>query len=479
MLFEKIYGIDLGSSSIKVYSFFKNKSYIEKNMIASKGHKIIAVGNEAYEMFEKTPVDISVSSPMAFGMIANLELQEIALYSMMKKIDKTLGIGSTFYFSVPLDMTAIEKRAYYHVANGHWLRKNRVFMVEAKIDKTLGIGSTFYFSVPLDMTAIEKRAYYHVANGHWLRKNRVFMVEAPIADAIAMGIDPDKKEGSMVVNIGAQSTEFSIITEGRIIISRKIPIGGRQMNEAICSEIRKRYNLQIGTRTGKRSTEFSIITEGRIIISRKIPIGGRQMNEAICSEIRKRYNLQIGTRTGKRLKLVMGRLNDQKKDARKVVGIDSVSGLTREEIISSYVVNAGIMNCVNEIAAEMKSFLERIPPQISYHIAKEGIYPREEIISSYVVNAGIMNCVNEIAAEMKSFLERIPPQISYHIAKEGIYLTGGSTRLPYLDHYLASYTGFTFNLSQLYETSAINGLEKIIRDKGLKKWAFPITQRKL
>ena len=56
----------------------------------------------------------------------------------------------------------------------------------------------------------------------------------------------------MVVNIGAQSTEFSIITDGKIIISKKIPIGGRRMNEAICSEIRKRYNLQIGTRTGKR-----------------------------------------------------------------------------------------------------------------------------------------------------------------------------------------------------------------------------------
>lgn len=37
------------------------------------------------------------------------------------------------------------------------------------------------------------------------------------------------------------------------------------------------------------------------------------MNEAICSEIRKRYSLQIGTRTGKRLKLAMGRLNDQKR----------------------------------------------------------------------------------------------------------------------------------------------------------------------
>ena len=310
---------------------------MEKNMLASKGRRIIAVGNEAYDMFEKAPADIVVNSPMAFGMIANLELQEIALYSMMKKIDRFLGIGS--------DM---------------------------------------FFSVPLDMTAIEKRAYYHVANGHWLRQNRVYMVEAPIADAIAMGVDLNKNAGSMIVNIGAQSTQFSVITDGKIIIARKIPIGGRQMNEAICNEIRKRYNLQIGTRTGKR------------------------------------------------LKLAMGRLNDQRKDARKVVGIDGISGL-----------------------------------------------PREEVISGYVVNAGIMNCVNEIAAEMKTFLERIPPQISYHIAKQGIYITGGSTRLPYIDKYLASYTGFTFNLSDFYETSAVTGLEKIIRNKELREWAVPVTQRKL
>ena len=288
-------------------------------------------------MFEKEPSDVSVSSPMSFGMIANLELQEIVLYTILKKINHMRGIGSVMYFSVPLDMTPIEKRAYYHLVNGHWLRKNRVYMVES-----------------------------------------------PIADAIAMGVNLEENVGSMVVNIGAQSTEFSIITDGKIIISRKLPIGGRQMNEAICSEVRKRYHLQIGTRTGKR------------------------------------------------LKLVMGRLSDQKKEARKVVGIDSISGL-----------------------------------------------PREEVISSYVVNAGIMNCMNEIASEMKTFLERIPPQIFYHIAKEGIYLTGGSTRLPYIDTYLASYTGFTFNLSSLYETSSVSGLEKIIKEKNLRKWAQPVTQRKL
>ena len=236
MLLRKTYGIDLGSSTIKVYSFLKNKSYMEKNMVASRERRIIAVGNEAYEMFEKSPVDIAVNSPMTFGMIANLELQEIALYSMMKKIDKFLGVGS--------DM---------------------------------------FFSVPLDMTAIEKRAYYYVANGHWLHQNRVYMVEAPIADALAMGVRMEKNEGSMVVNI--------------------------------------------------------------------------------CAEIRKRYNLQIGTRTGKRLKIAMGRLNDQRKEARKVVGIDSISGLPREEVISGYVVNAGIMDCVNEIAADLYRFMRKILEQ--------------------------------------------------------------------------------------------------------------------
>ena len=45
-----------------------------------------------------SPADISVNSPMAFGMLANLELQEIVLYSMIKKIDHTSGLGGTCWY---------------------------------------------------------------------------------------------------------------------------------------------------------------------------------------------------------------------------------------------------------------------------------------------------------------------------------------------------------------------------------------------
>ena len=61
----------------------------------------------------------------------------------------------------------------------------------------------------------------------------------------------------------------------------------------------------------------------------------------------------------------------------------------------------------------------------------------------------------------------------------GIFLTGGSTKIPYIDNYLASYTGFSFKLSDLYEKATVTGLEKIIRDRDMMKWAQPVKQRKL
>ena len=38
---------------------------------------------------------------------------------------------------------------------------------------------------------------------------------------------------------------------------------------------------------------------------------------------------------------------------------------------------------------------------------------------------------------------------------------------------------FAFNLSDLYETSAVHGLEKIIHDRELRRWAQPVKQKKL
>ena len=165
-MLRRVYGVDLGTSSVKIYSLSKNKKYMQKNMVAIRnGRQVIAVGNDAYEMYEKTPRNIQVNCPIQNGKIANISVMEVGLYSLLKKIEPYTPFGAVMYFTVPVDATAIEKRAYFTVANGSMLQNNKVLMVES-----------------------------------------------PIADALAMGISPQESKGSMIVNIGAQSTDCLLYT---------------------------------------------------------------------------------------------------------------------------------------------------------------------------------------------------------------------------------------------------------------------------
>ncbi len=338
MLFRKVYGVDLGTSTIKVYSYQKDKVYQERNMVAVKDKKrVLAVGDRAYEMFEKAPDEIEVASPMAYGMIADIVKAEVSLYSLIKKIHPY-----------------------------QWF------------------GSVMYFAVPADLTQIEKRAYNSMANGGWLQNNRVRIVEKPIADAIAMDIPIRKTKGSMVVNIGAQSTEISVIADGKVIISKVLKLGGKQIDIEICNEVNRVDRLMIGTRTASR------------------------------------------------LKTSIGELYSQKEQLRKVIGIDTLSGL-----------------------------------------------PREAVISSETVNGAIIRPITTIGNEIKTFLERTPPQIAYSILKEGIYLAGGSTWIKNIDKFLADHTGYGVCLSEMHETCTIRGIERMIKDKYLPEWAVPVKPRKM
>ncbi len=69
----KAIGIDFGTSSIKFYKNGEGVILHEKSVIAiyNKVHTF-AVGNEAFEMYEKAPVNIEVSYPVKNGVIADI-----------------------------------------------------------------------------------------------------------------------------------------------------------------------------------------------------------------------------------------------------------------------------------------------------------------------------------------------------------------------------------------------------------------------
>jgi hypothetical protein len=49
MLFNNIYGVDLGSSTVRIYSGLKNQIFSGRNLVAARGHSIIAYDDEAYD----------------------------------------------------------------------------------------------------------------------------------------------------------------------------------------------------------------------------------------------------------------------------------------------------------------------------------------------------------------------------------------------------------------------------------------------
>ncbi|MBR6398768.1 MAG: rod shape-determining protein [Lachnospiraceae bacterium] len=337
MAYHNVYGIDLGTSAVKIYSHKKKRTITEKNMIALKdGRQVLAVGNDAYDMFEKAPENIAVDRPVRHGRIADVAEVEFYLRTMLTRLDRNPGFRPILLFSAPSNMSEIEKMAYYEISHSGYLRNPTVYLADRAI-----------------------------------------------CDAVALGIPLSRTKGTMIINIGGENTEVSVIAGEQVIISRDIPLGGHALNQAIVDAILKNQNLMIGLKTARR------------------------------------------------LKTVLASLGETIGEERKVIGIDTLTGI-----------------------------------------------PREGMVSSDLVSFAVEGKMCQLADEIRSFVERIPPQIRMYVLEEGIYLTGGSARIPNIDRYLRRSISCQINLSSFYEMCTVRGLEEMIQSNLLKKWAYTIRKKK-
>lgn len=277
----KIYGIDLGTRIIKIYH--KNEGVVldEVNIIAVQDRKkVIAVGNEAFEMYEKAPANIKVNYPIKNGVIADI-------HNML------------------------------HLLNHVFLKMNKGKKFTA---------NEIIIATPSDITQVEKRAFYDLVISSNAKCKKVKIVEKPIADALGMNLDITNARGVMVVDIGADTTEVSILSLGGIVISKLIPVGGNKFDEAIQSCVRKKYNLVIGDKTAEQIKKS---------LASAVPMEERTM---------------------------------------KVYGRNLVTGLPSEVDISSEFVYEAIHEYLYMIVDAVRIILERTPPEISSDIIDSGVY---------------------------------------------------------------------------------------------------------
>ncbi len=276
------YGLDIGTSNIKIFSKDKDKFLNEKNIIAIQNKKeIYAFGDEAYEMHEKAPESIQVSFPVRLGVIADCANMQNLFVEFIKKIS----------------------------------RESRKIAA-----------ADYYIAVPTGITEVEKRAFLELAKDYRVHAKKIFMINKPIADALGAGVDVSSARGIMVVNIGADTTEVSVISLGGIVLSRLVKFGGNKLDEAIINAVKNEYNLVIGAKTAEY------------------------------------------------IKFELGSAIKQEEKTVSVYGRHFINGLPTRSSISSNVVYDCLIDFIHQIVDNIKSILEHTPPELSADIIDTGIY---------------------------------------------------------------------------------------------------------
>ena len=93
---QHVYGIDLGTSNIKMYSGSSDNILNEKNVIAIKNkNELFEIGDEAFKMYEKAPDNIKVIFPIKFGVIADLKSMKMLFKAVSTHFNNSAYYNST------------------------------------------------------------------------------------------------------------------------------------------------------------------------------------------------------------------------------------------------------------------------------------------------------------------------------------------------------------------------------------------------
>ena len=168
--------------------------------------KMIAVGEKAKMMHEKTHENIRTIRPLRDGVIADFYACEQMIRGLIKMVN-----------------------------NRHRLFSPSLRMV---------------IGVPSGSTEVELRAVRDSAEHAGGRD--VYLIFEPMAAAIGIGIDVEAPEGNMIVDIGGGSTEIAVISLGGIVSNNSIRIAGDDLTADIQEYMSRQHNVRVSERMAER-----------------------------------------------------------------------------------------------------------------------------------------------------------------------------------------------------------------------------------
>ena len=199
--------IDLGTANTIIMS--GDKIVVDQPSVVAidrDTNQMIAVGERAKSMYEKTNDRIKTVRPLRDGVIADFSACEMMMRGMIKMIPK----------------------------------QNKLFTPSIRMVVCIPSGST-----EVEIRAVRDSSEH--AGGR-----DVYMIYEPMAAAIGMGIDVESPEGCMGVDIGGGTTEIAVISLGGIVANKSIKTAGNDLNLDIMEYMSRMHNLKIDEPTAER-----------------------------------------------------------------------------------------------------------------------------------------------------------------------------------------------------------------------------------
>ena len=177
----------------------------EPSVIAldARSEKVLAVGRQAREMYEKTNPNIRT---LREGVIADFYAAEQMMRGLIK-----MASGRKRWFAPSLRMV---------------------------------------IGIPSGSTEVEIRAVRDSAEHAGGRE--VYMGFEPMAAAIGVGMDVLAPEGNMIVDIGGGTTEIAVISLGGIVSNKSIKMAGDDLTNDIVEYMRRQHNIRVSERMAER-----------------------------------------------------------------------------------------------------------------------------------------------------------------------------------------------------------------------------------
>ena len=196
--------IDMGSKKTILYS--NNKIVLEKPSIVTvetDTWEPIYFGEKALATVGRTPNSLTPVFPIQHGVIADYDVAEAMI------------------------------NIYMAEAFGNRIVKPKIMI-----------------TMPCGVTEMQHHSVSDVAEAAGGRSATT--IESPLASALSFNIDFTKPSGSMVVDIGAGTTDIATLSMGGIVKCDSLKVAGNDFDESIIRYIRRKHKILVGPSTAEQ-----------------------------------------------------------------------------------------------------------------------------------------------------------------------------------------------------------------------------------